>query len=344
MNYRCTVRTSALKLTVVCLAALMASACSGSNPDDGAGVGNGGSGSNTAGAAGEPGGEGGDSGLGGAPTLQGGSGSFIEDGGEGGGGGCQPTTCDELGKNCGQVADGCGGLLDCGSCADGSSCGIVTANVCTVLEDLCVPALPEDVCAGKECGAEGDGCGGTVSCGTCPDGEACGIGQAFQCGTVLTGDDNQCPALITDCSVAGVECGLTGNGCGGTLNCGTCMGTDTCGGGGVAGVCGTPGTGPACKPLTCQQQGLACGSTGDGCGNIIQCGSCPTGQTCGGAGVAGQCGSTGCTPYTCETVPHGPADCGTIGDGCGGTVECGTCNAPQTCGGIGAANRCGIIG
>ena len=32
--------------------------------------------------------------------------------------------------------------------------------------------------------------------------------HAFQCGTILTGDDNQCPALITDCAEAGAECGL----------------------------------------------------------------------------------------------------------------------------------------
>jgi hypothetical protein len=333
MNYRCKVRTSALKLTVVCLAALMASACSSESPDDGAGVGNGGSGSNTAGAAGEPGGEGGESGQGGAPTVQGGSGSFIEDGGEGGSGACQPTTCEALGKNCGQVADDCGGLLDCGTCADGSSCGIVTANVCTVLEDLCVPALPSDVCAGKECGAEGDGCGGTVSCGTCPDGEACGIGQAFQCGTVLTGDDNNCPALITDCAVAGVECGLTGNGCGGTLNCGTCPDGETCGLGGP-GICGAP---PTCDPATaedvCVEQ---CGFVSDNCGGTINCEAtefaCPDGESCGGGGIPFQCGSGAgtCQPDEEDEACAG-IQCGIASDGCGGSHVCGTCAEGSSC-------------
>jgi hypothetical protein len=333
MNYRCKVRTSALKLTVVCLAALMASACSSESPDDGAGVGNGGSGSNTAGAAGEPGGEGGESGQGGAPTVQGGSGSFIEDGGEGGSGACQPTTCEALGKNCGQVADDCGGLLDCGTCADGSSCGIVTANVCTVLEDLCVPALPSDVCAGKECGAEGDGCGGTVSCGTCPDGEACGIGQAFQCGTVLTGDDNNCPALITDCAVAGVECGLTGNGCGGTLNCGTCPDGETCGLGGP-GICGAP---PTCDPAdaadVCVDQ---CGHVSDNCGGTINCEAtefaCPDGESCGGGGIPFQCGSGAgtCQPDEEDEACAG-IQCGIASDGCGGSHVCGTCDEGSSC-------------
>jgi hypothetical protein len=49
--------------------------------------------------------------------------------------------------------------------------------------------------------------------------------------------------------------------------------------------------GGACIPQTCQSQGFNCGAAGDGCGNMIQCGSCPAGQTCGGGGLPGQCGS-----------------------------------------------------
>jgi len=41
------------------------------------------------------------------------------------------------------------------------------------------------------------------------------------------------------------------------------------------------------------------------------------------------------------TCPQ-PDNCGTISDGCGGTVSCGpACTAPQTCGGGGTANVCG---
>ena len=48
----------------------------------------------------------------------------------------------------------------------------------------------------------------------------------------------------------------------------------------------------------------------------------------------------GCTPTTC--VEQGK-NCGTIGDGCGGTLACGACSAPQTCGegNPGVANICG---
>lgn len=45
-----------------------------------------------------------------------------------------------------------------------------------------------------------------------------------------------------------------------------------------------------------------------------------------------------CTPAT--TCPA-HVDCGDVPDGCGGTLYCGACFAPMTCGGGGAANVCG---
>ncbi|MCC6522927.1 MAG: hypothetical protein IT373_09720 [Polyangiaceae bacterium] len=44
----------------------------------------------------------------------------------------------------------------------------------------------------------------------------------------------------TTCSAQGLNCGPAGDGCGGTLDCGTCPAPQTCGGGGTPGVCGTP--------------------------------------------------------------------------------------------------------
>ncbi len=45
-----------------------------------------------------------------------------------------------------------------------------------------------------------------------------------------------------------------------------------------------------------------------------------------------------CTATTCAAEGK---DCGSISDGCGGTLGCGSCTAPQTCGGGGTANVCG---
>jgi hypothetical protein len=47
------------------------------------------------------------------------------------------------------------------------------------------------------------------------------------------------------------------------------------------------------------------------------------------------------TTPTCTTCAAQGKNCGTISDGCGGTLTCGTCTSPQTCGGGGTANVCG---
>ena len=48
-----------------------------------------------------------------------------------------------------------------------------------------------------------------------------------------------------------------------------------------------------------------------------------------------------CTPTSCALEGK---NCGTIADGCGGTLECGTCDAPDTCGGEGEPNVCAAPG
>jgi hypothetical protein len=96
-----------------------------------------------------------------------------------------------------------------------------------------------------------------------------------------------------------------------------------------------------CTPLTCAQENITCGPAGDGCGGLLACGDCPTPQTCGGGGVYGQCGypdAGHCTPLTCQALGY---NCGMNGDGCGHLVNCGTCVAPQICGGGGKPSVCG---
>jgi hypothetical protein len=50
-------------------------------------------------------------------------------------------------------------------------------------------------------------------------------------------------------------------------------------------------------------------------------------------------GACPCTPTTCAALG---ADCGTLADGCGGTLDCGTCTDPEICGGGGTTNVCGV--
>ncbi len=50
-------------------------------------------------------------------------------------------------------------------------------------------------------------------------------------------------------------------------------------------------------------------------------------------------GGAACTPTTCAAQGK---TCGALSDGCGGTLACGACTAPATCGGGGVANVCGV--
>ncbi len=97
---------------------------------------------------------------------------------------------------------------------------------------------------------------------------------------------------------------------------------------------------PTCTPQTCTTAKANCGPIGDGCGGIVQCGTCTGEETCGGGGVGSNCGKPACTPKTCAELG---ATCGPVGDGCGGVLSsCGTCNtaAGEICGG-GGPSRCG---
>jgi hypothetical protein len=99
------------------------------------------------------------------------------------------------------------------------------------------------------------------------------------------------------------------------------------------------GDGPEdCVPITCAAAEKNCGVLPDGCGETLNCGECPSGQTCGAGGSANVCGTGTCTPTTCE---ENGKNCGTISDGCSAALECGTCTQPEFCGGSGPKNVCG---
>jgi hypothetical protein len=228
---------------------------------------------------------------------------------------CVPKTCPQLKVTCGKVDNGCGGILDCGGCTNPSDACDSTTNSCQCKPKNCTEQ-------GAECGTVPDGCGQTYACGDCaanPKGTYCTAGK---CGAT--------PCTPKTCAQLGKNCGQVSDGCSTVLTCTPgCTGPQTCGGGGVANVCG-------CTPKTCAQLGATCGSIGDGCGGTLSCGSCTAPQTCGGGGAANTCG---CTPT--GMCPPG-SNCGTVPNGCGGNTACGAaCVSPNTCGGGGSANVCG---
>lgn len=169
---------------------------------------------------------------------------------------CAPDTCTSLGVSCGTPSDSCGRTLNCGSCIRG---------VTNCVGGSCVPIIvcaPD--CAGKSCGD--DGCGG--SCGSCSTGFSCDAGgicvaEIDSCGDCGDGlfnfcDEQECNEIgeilgvmciyndgffantCTEffctpdtCAGFGYECGIQSDGCGGTLNCGSCSAGASCDAGGI---------------------------------------------------------------------------------------------------------------
>ncbi|WNG57899.1 hypothetical protein F0U59_26455 [Archangium gephyra] len=79
------------------------------------------------------------------------------------------------------------------------------------------------------------------------------------------------------CVASGAVCGSISNGCGGTLDCGSCPGGQ---------ICSASNTCEICVPTTCESQGRVCGSSSDGCGGTLECGTCSDGLSC----LDGVCG------------------------------------------------------
>ena len=256
--------------------------------------------------------------------------------------GCQP---DCAGKGCGD--DGCGG--SCGSCSacesvctdgqcgpalqadsgchDGDiywkdSCDAwgekkIECEAAGCAEESKVCTGCEEVCAGRECGAQGE-----CDCGTCPAGESCDEGG--QCG-VLCGDGACADGLEDYCSCAQDCVASTCAGC--------CTGTE-CKGGDTTGFCGVGGE--SCDACTGGQVCTAgdCGCTSQDHKECAE-GDVYWFDSCGVQGVKFlECGETACLAGVCK-----PASCP---DGfCNGTETCCTCSQDcGTCCGNGACD-CG---
>jgi hypothetical protein len=173
---------------------------------------------------------------------------------------CVPTTTCPAGQDCGFAPNGCGGLVACGTCTDGKTCGVgdpPVANKCGK-----ITCTPHDCPSEIACGYASDGCSGVASCGTCPSGQTCNNGKCG--GTTCT---------PKTCKDQGLECGQAGDACGQLITCPDCPANSAC----VAGKC-VPLT---CIPKTCAEQGVECGPGADGCGNKIDnCGTCAASELC----------------------------------------------------------------
>jgi hypothetical protein len=241
-------------------------------------------------------------------------------------------------------------------CDDGNPC---TKDTCS--GQACAHAL---VAAGTSC-SDGNACNGAETCdgaGHCRAGTPPSCSPPDQCHAAgvcdpVTGlcsnlakpdgtpcdDGNAC--TTGDVCKLGV-CGGTPQTCDDGLACtadscnpdGTCAHAITTGSCAIDGACyAADATSPANQCQQCEpgssQTGWTPKSNGSACGDGNGC-TCQDGICRGRAGDNNLC----CTPTTCQAMGK---DCGQISDGCGGTLSCGSCTAPATCGGGGVNNVCG---
>jgi hypothetical protein len=174
--------------------------------------------------------------------------------------------------------------------------------------------------AGAECGDVTVGAC-TFQCGACPPGQTCGGG----------GVTGKCGCQPKSCAELGLSCGLAEDGCGGTVDCGSCSGGE---------LCSSKGQCVAC------QQGAACAASKPCVVSTMDCSGTPTctdtgfvsaGTECGPGLTCDGKGDCVCTPTTCQALG---VQCGTVPDGCGGTLKCPTCPSGEVCGASGQCSSC----
>jgi len=176
-------------------------------------------------------------------------------------GACVVGTCGAGTKKCGDkcvttdVNNGCADAAKCTACANTETC-MGSPSVCA-----CKAKTVTEACLnGQNCDTASDGCGGTVSCGTCSGSTPACVNKKCACKA----------KTVTEACLNGQNCGTAADGCGGTVSCGTCSGsTPAC----VNNKC-------ACMPKTVAQaclNGQNCGTAADGCNGTVSCGTCSGG-------------------------------------------------------------------
>jgi hypothetical protein len=208
--------------------------------------------------------------------------------------------------------------------------------------------VPHGCSGGPSCGAQSDGCGGTLTnCGCFNsgfEGETCGAdnlchdvpvfgvktltlnpstvsGGRSSVATVTTNmpapagggvvaifADNALVKVPPSFSIPAGATSATFTLTTGTLTSGTVTSTIDVDDSLAASAVLTITPTVSCTPQSCAQQGKSCGTISDGCGGTLTCGACTGTQSCGGGGVANVCGGSSSTGTLSVTATGGGGD------------------------------------
>lgn len=161
----------------------------------------------------------------------------------------------------------------------------------------------QDGCCPNGCTSSNDSdCSATCGNGIVDAGETCDGNCPSVCNSnnacvrsTLSGSESQCTARCVESTVT------------------QCVSNDGCC---PAGCTSSNDNDCGCIPKTCADLGAACGNPPNGCGQTLQCPSCPSNQTCSSS-------------YQCVTTTTS----GTLGSACTAETNCGTTAAgtPMAC-------------
>lgn len=161
-------------------------------------------------------------------------------------------------------------------------------------------------------------CGGP-NCEKCLDGRSCVFDH--DCVSGFCNENGICESecVELECSDMMYECGSWEDGCGGRIDCGSCLSGE---------ICNDSGRCVSCESKTCEELGYECGIWNDGCGFDIDCGQCGWNEYCNANGIC----TSDCEPTSCAENSY---ECGLWEDGCGGELDCGECEAGEVCSDLG---------